>query len=478
MEENSGADGSVVRRYFETKVKNGMSLGKWKINNLISCMQSERLKKRVRRLGKYVRGIFSVYNVRKNRPVRKYKQLTFLGIRFRWKIHDLKYKKFRYWQKIIGCKNTTDRRNKIICILGFKFRKKIRGAMSIYGVYNKKIGKVDAEIVHIMANNNYTATYYNMVKKYCSEHSHLFIFYSGSCYKYISPAAESDDVVFGNIFSLKIDCRKTKKIVVHGILEKQIFLWLYKNPKYLKKVYWSIWSSDLYKFPGKMYDYVRKNVKALVTIYDYEEYRRRYGDKMCFYAYYLNPLAPYLDDISVQKKDCVRIQINQCCTQYTIQALRVLEKFKNEKIEVWSPVSYVKLGEKTTPAEIERIGKSIFKDKFFCQKGYLSPKDFASLIEKNDIMICNLDTQGGAGNIAAAFYAGAKVFLHPQSTVCTAFRRSGQEFFDVNKIKDMSFEEFSRYTEEQRLENHNRIKKYFSAEYAAGFWQKIFDDER
>lgn len=42
----------------------------------------------------------------------------------------------------------------------------------------------------------------------------------------------------------------------------------------------------------------------------------------------------------------------------------------------------------------------------------------------------------------------------------------------------MSFEEFSRYTEEQRLENHNRIKKYFSAEYAAGFWQKIFDDER
>lgn len=475
MEENSGADGSVVRRYFETKVKNGMSLGKWKINNLISCMQSERLKKRVRRLGKYVRGIFSVYNVRKNRPVRKYKQLTFLGIRFRWKIHDLKYKKFRYWQKIIGCKNTTDRRNKIICILGFKFRKKIRGAISIGRSYKKKVGKVDAEIVHIVANNNYLSCYYNMVMKFCSGHCHFFIAYKGS---ETNPIKECDNVVWGNVMTAQIDLKKTKKIILHGILEKPIWEWLYKNPKYLKIAYWCIWSADLYRFPGQKNDFVRKNVKALVTIYDYEEYRRRYGDKMCFYAYYLNPLAPYLKEDMYQDTNCVRIQINQSRTSDTLKTLDMLAKFKDENIRIWTPVSYGMIGETITAKEINAYGKAIFGNKFSVQNVYLSPAEYVRLIERNNIFIHSVGRQCGAGNIAAAFYAGAKVFLHPQSTVCTAFRRSGQEFFDVNKIKDMSFEEFSRYTEEQKLENHNRIKKYFSAEYVAGFWQKIFDDER
>lgn len=314
-----------------------------------------------------------------------------------------------------------------------------------------------------------------MVMKFCSGHCHFFIAYKGS---ETNPIKECDNVVWGNVMTAQIDLKKTKKIILHGILEKPIWEWLYKNPKYLKIAYWCIWSADLYRFPGQKNDFVRKNVKALVTIYDYEEYRRRYGDKMCFYAYYLNPLAPYLKEDMYQDTNCVRIQINQSRTSDTLKTLDMLAKFKDENIRIWTPVSYGMIGETITAKEINAYGKAIFGNKFSVQNVYLSPAEYVRLIERNNIFIHSVGRQCGAGNIAAAFYAGAKVFLHPQSTVCTAFRRSGQEFFDVNKIKDMSFEEFSRYTEEQKLENHNRIKKYFSAEYVAGFWQKIFDDER
>lgn len=414
----------------------------------------------------------------------KYHNIYILGIRIRWKKFserrkNIRYKKFSIWENIIGCKNSYDRKRKVFSILGIKGTKKIWGAVSLNRKCNKKIGKVDADIIHIMANNNYTGTFYNMINKYNVENKrHLFIIYMSANETHVSPIKENKDVIFGNICSLKINTKKTKKIIVHGLLEKHIFEWLNKNPQYLKITYWSIWGSDLYKFSGSMYDKVRRNVKAIISYYDEEKYKERYGEKLCYKAYYLNPLAKYLETLRQRNikedKNEIVIQINQCATEYTLKALDTLAKFKDKNIRIWTPTSYKRLGENISAKEIEVYGKKIFGDKFSIQNTYLSPEKFAEKILQNDIMIVNLDNQGGIGNIAAGFFLGNKIYVNSHSTTYVTFQKSNKIFYDSNKINEISYEDFIKYSKIEKEQNYENIKKFFSEEYVATLWNEIF----
>lgn len=411
----------------------------------------------------------------------RFHSIYFMGIRIRWKVRakvDSEQVHFSFWERLLGCKNSKNGRKKIFCFLGMKFTRKIPGAISVYKIYNKKIGKVSAEIIHIMANNNFTGAFYDIVKKYNNNHQHLFIVYKGSQYKYISPIQQGKDVVFGNLSSVKIDFKKTKKIIVHGILETHIFEWLYNHPKYLNITYWSIWSADLYKFFGDMYDYVRKNVKAIITIYDKDNYIKRYGNKKCFNAFYLNPLANYIS-FAKQRSDNrpLTVQINQCATRDTLRVLDLLAKYKNENIMIWSPTSYSKIGEKITSKEIEQYGKNIFGNKFFVQNDYLSPKQYAEKISLNDIIIVNSAQQGGVGNLAAAFYMGKKVYVNISSSSLNAFNKSHQKYYNYEDIRKQTFNEFAKISEHEKVENYSKIKKYFSEKFVAALWENVFSDE-
>ena len=84
-------------------------------------------------------------------------------------------------RKIFSVTNNPPKTHKVVNILGIKIKKRIKGTIERnFREYNRKIGKVDAEIVHIMANNVFTAAYYNMIKNQCDISKQLFICYRGN----------------------------------------------------------------------------------------------------------------------------------------------------------------------------------------------------------------------------------------------------------------------------------------------------------
>ncbi len=383
----------------------------------------------------------------------------------------------QFLRNIFSIRNSFCKRHKIVTILGIKIKIRVKGAIENYfKIYNEKVGLLDAEIIHIMANNLYTTTFYNMVKKYDDIKRHQFVFYRGNLTNYLINN-KAENVKFGNIETIKINLNKNKKIIIHGILEKEIFNWLYSNQEYLKRVYWCIWSSDLYKFKGKKYDYVRKNVKAIITIYDKEKYIANYGTKKSFNAYYLNPLFDKFTEKN--KKDYIQILVNQCVKLCTIDALNILKKYKNEKIKIITPLSYYSVGENNEHIrnQIIETGKKLFGEKYIPLTKFLPPHEYAKLLSNTDIMVVNLENNGAAGNLAGVIYAGGKVYLKNSSTTKKAFQNGNITTFSYEDIEKMNYQEFISYDENIKHNNQSNIKKYFSEEYVASLWKKVFDDE-
>ena len=389
--------------------------------------------------------------------------------------------KFNFFEKIIGCKNNLIRSEKIFYFMGFKFRKKIPGSVSVYKRYNKRIGKIGAEIVHIMAHNHFTRNFIDMVRKYDTKREHLFIVYQASIDETSAPIVSGKDIVTGNVYTLKLDMNKTKKIIMHGLLRPELYDWLYNHPEYLKITYWSIWSSDFYRFQSPKYNCVKQKVKAIITIWDKDEYLKKFGEKKCFPAYYLNPLAPYAENRrSLVEHDIKKpyiIQINQCATSETLRAIDDLSHFKDENIRIWTPVSYTRLGEKVEAKEIEKYGKKIFGNKFSIFSTYLSPKEYANKLAKNDIIIVNEKNQGGAGNLAYCMYLGCKAFINSKSSTYERFKKTKKIVFDSENIKNMNFNEFIEFSSQQKNHNYENIKEFFSPKYTFDFWEKVFSDK-
>lgn len=379
-------------------------------------------------------------------------------------------------KNIFSYHNSPSRRHKILTICGIHIKFRIKGVIEPYfKEYNKKIGLVDSEIIHIMANNIYTTTFYNMVKNYSEFEKHKFICYRGNKTKYLLQPND-ENVCFGNIETLKIDLSKNKKIIIHGLLEEELFDWFYKHPEYLERTYWSIWSSDLYKFQGKnKYDYVRKNVKAIITIYDEEKYAEKYGAKKCFRAYYLNPLHDKFVEPMV--KPHVNILVNQSVRGCTIDALKTLAKYKDEDIYVITPLSYYAIGEENVKNEIIQVGTELFGDHYIPLTRYLAPDIYARILSNIDIMVVNLENNGAMGNLAGVVYCGGKVFLKDTSTSNDAFKHGNIKTYSYDDIENLDFKDFIEYNEDVKNENINNIKKYFSEEYVASLWQRVFDEE-
>ena len=82
-----------------------------------------------------------------------------------------------------------------------------------------------------MANNVFTTNFYKMLKNNIDIRDHIFVCYRGGIFKYL--LKENEYIKFGNIESLKINVNETEKIIVHGLLEHELFNWLYYNPEYL-----------------------------------------------------------------------------------------------------------------------------------------------------------------------------------------------------------------------------------------------------
>lgn len=336
-------------------------------------------------------------------------------------------------------------------------------------IFNKKI--INYKYVHLVYNEKFILPFIEFMNKNFNE-NHCFIYIKpNSSFKI--PLEYKNVIVVNSSRCLEFDLEKVEKIFVHSMSRRALQL-LYRKKDLLRLSYWIIWGYDVYGADNHISKYVKNNVKAVITNFDKTTYQKKYNDKTMIYELPFYPSIIKkgdLDKFDKQNKDSIIIQINNSADLSTIDMLNILAKYKDENIKICTILSY---GQIEYNDEIIEIGQKLFKDKFFAVMEYLTPEKYAQHIKNIDILVLNQQRQQGVGNIRCNLYLGHKVFIRGEITTFQGFKNSGFKIFDSNKIKDINFEEFISFNEENKQNNCKLLKCYFDDSEILSTWKYLY----
>jgi len=276
------------------------------------------------------------------------------------------------------------------------------------------------------------------------------------------------------VFKLQKYLYKSKKIILHGLWNKNLIQLLYVQPWLLKKSYWVMWGGDFY-FPEKhssIKKLVIKNIKNVITYVD--------GDVEYIKTYYkANPIyhkcIAYLSNVFDENKyeNCEKINKSEIWILIGNSAVETnrhelvfsrLEEFKNKEIKIIVPLSY---GYEEYKNKIIEIGKKEFGNKFIPIIEFLNYEKYLNLLYNVDIAIFVHNRQQGMGNLIQLLGLGKKVYFNTASTQWKFFQDLGIKAYDFNDKIDLN-------VNTENLENNKKIiSNYFSIEKLREQWRKI-----
>jgi len=162
-------------------------------------------------------------------------------------------------------------------------------------------------------------------------------------------------------------------------------------------------------------------------------------------------------DIRPKENDTINIQLGNSATDtnHHLEVLQRLEKFKDENIQIFAPLSY---GDEAYAKEVILKGKEMFGEKFMPLTEFMPFEKYMEFLSEIDIAIFNHRRQQAFGNIISLVGMGKKVYLHPYSTVNGVMQECGLKVFDVNKI------DLDLLDEKTKLNNIYNTKVNFSKE--------------
>jgi hypothetical protein len=268
---------------------------------------------------------------------------------------------------------------------------------------------------------------------------------------------------------------KSDKIIIHGLWSKRFVQLLFLQPWLLKKSYWVMWGGDFY-FPEKqnwIKKQVIKNMGHLVTYIkgDYEYVKKHYRAKGIYHEclMYLSNVfdeKQYSEAYKIDKKNELWILVGNSATdtnrhEYIFDKLK---SFKDKDIKLFVPLSY---GDNKYREKILKIGKEIFKEKFYPIVDFLSYNDYLKLLYNIDIAIFAHNRQQAMGNTIQLLGLGKKVYLNRNTTQWQLFEDLGVKVFNVDEEFDLTF------NKEELKHNTKIIKNFFSKERLKNDWNKI-----
>ncbi len=336
----------------------------------------------------------------------------------------------------------------------------------------KRVDDPRIEIVHVMFNDKFNKPYVDFLNRNFDTKKHLVL-----CLRVndsvATPFPVGDNVVeIYDIRKIDLSAPHIKKIICHSLFDSMLVDKLHDEPDLLKKSCWIMWGGDLYDAPrDEKNDFVRKNFGQYYLGPDSGYAYEKYGiTGIHAYAPYQYPLSREILDAT---KRCaslgIRIQINNSSSKFTLDALNILSRFKNENIQVTTILSY---GDISVKDKIIKTGQLIFGDKFSFLDKMLSPSDYAQFICENDILVLNQDRQQGFGNTIASLYLGCKVFVRGDTSVPKWLEEFSVYVYDTNMMKNMEFSEFVR--DDRREENMKASSVFFDELQVAEMWKAFF----
>lgn len=302
-----------------------------------------------------------------------------------------------------------------------------------------KLEKNNFYILHIMVLDKFIAPFINFVDKYFERKNHKYVLITSEKYNY--GLKKEHDIEFlhtdDDIFTTLVQyMNEAEKIILHGLWREKVNLILKENPLLLKKSYWIMWGGDFY-FPEKQSElqkYVIENVSYLVTgtkgeiDYVRNNYNAK-GEHIEAFVYTSNLFKNIKSSLKTNNKIKILIGNSSTETNQHFEVFKKLEKYKNENIEVFVPLSY---GDFKYGMQVMKSGYEIFGNKFKPIIDFMDENIYYDFLSTIDIALFNHNRQQGMGNIITLLGMGKKVYMNSEVTTYKMFLENKIKIFDIN----------------------------------------------
>lgn len=323
---------------------------------------------------------------------------------------------------------------------------------------------------------------------------HFFYFY-GDRVKY--PVEQRHNVVvneakLGRLSSVLHHVRlipqlfRAKKIIIHGLFNQDTVKTLALVPWVLKKCYWVIWGGDLYSFQkpkigikNRIYEktkaFVIKRIGYLVTYIpgDAQLAREWYGAQgeykecLMYLSNVVDSRIPESVKVDERPTTPVNILVGNSAdpSNNHFEVLDRLEKFKNEEIQVFAPLSY---GDQDHAKAVIEYGANLFGNKFIPITKFMHIDEYKQFLESINIAIFHHKRQQGMGNAITLLGLGKKVYLRKEISHTNFILSLGVSIKSLDELN------LSPLREELVQRNIVAIRKYFNIKTLSGQLENIF----
>lgn len=349
-------------------------------------------------------------------------------------------------------------------------------------------------------------TYIQMIRKYYGMEQHTF------CVLGDVPKSEIELLKYGNFIiineknlikkSIKVFniLSKYDHIIWHGLVVKpKLAMFLFTFRKFLRKSTWVIWGIDLYSWrrennglKNRCINYInwtiRNLIKNVVAIFpsDINNYRKNFsnGASISYAPYPISEsgfvqLDNKQDDIPIRQNGETWILVGNNANSFNrhLDILNVLEKYKNEKVKVFIPLSYGndwhnKVSDYKKIVEDRAI--EIFGNKnVIVLKNLMDNKTYNKFLCQMDVIVIATNRQNALGNILKVLYSGGKAFLSKENALYSYFNSCGIMVECFEDIDSMGFSDFIRKNNNINLKRW-MVDNYYPSKNVL-YWKRHFE---
>lgn len=176
---------------------------------------------------------------------------------------------------------------------------------------------------------------------------------------------------------------------------------------------------------------------------------------------------------AARQSDEIKILIGNSAavTNNHLDALKLLEKFKEEDFKLIVPLSYG--GTQSYIDEVIQYGKDTFGDKFVPILDYMSLDEYQNMMTDIKIAMFPLHRQQAMGNINFLIRCGIKVYLYQGEPLERYYCSLGIKTYHLSDVKKLEFHELISKDEQVLQTNSENIKKEISYTGAEKKWREI-----
>jgi hypothetical protein len=343
------------------------------------------------------------------------------------------------------------------------------------------------KILHLTTGDKFLPEFIELVNDNFEEVEHTFLILRSRKNFYIQPHfniifLDEKKNYYLKYKTILAELKKSEKIILHGMFNVNLILFLATHFHFLKKCMWIIWGGDLYVQYGnrsKVLEcvlntfrrWIIKRLGAIISFLDDDyAYAKEYFGAKCPHIKSFVYMSNVFSGERVEGRlGRLKILVGNSATTSNnhAEAFKIVSsKFSNKDIIVYVPLSY---GDQKYADEVVRLGREVFGKSFYPLLDFFPKDKYESLQNQIDIAIFCHDRQQAMGNTIQLLGKGKTVYMKHYVSQFSEFEKMG---INVHDLRHFSNEQIS---EEIAEKNSVLVKDYFSKDSLVSQLQTIFE---